>query len=229
MKRLCICLSLFVLSCGGGTERTRRTFPVEVTASRAALITDSGWTVTLTKATAHLSTVRFFSGPAQVVQSTPWWHRALISSAYAHPGHYVPGEALGEVLTPVDVDLLAAAPTEWGTADAVTGTYGSLQLGFAETGLEVEGTATKGSDTVTFSARFTPPAPLEGASFPHEMTTAPGRVQLSFDLAVIFSRIDFALVGSGAQPLDPMSPAFNGYARGIEDVSAYVTTWKEAE
>lgn len=225
MNRLIVLTCLSLVSCGG-TERTRTSFPVQVGATSTGLVTDSGWTVTLTKATAHLASVRFFSGQAQHVRATPWWQQALISNAYAHPGHYVPGEALGEVLAVLDVDLLAA-PIEWGVADAVTGDYGSLQLGYAEGGLEVEGTATKGADTVSFSARFTPPAPLEGASFAHEMMTAPGHVELQFDLSVIFSRIDFARVGSSAKPLDTMSPAFNGYARGIEDVSAYATIWKE--
>lgn len=223
MSRLIVLSCLSLLACGG-TERTRTTFPVQVSARSSGLVTDSGWSVTLTKATAHLASVRFFSGKAQLARATPWWHRALISNAYAHPGHYAAGEALGEVLATLDADLLAG-PTEWGVADGVTGAYGSLQLGFAEGGLEVEGTATKGADTVAFSTRFTPPAPLEGAAFSHEMTTSPGRVDVQLDLSVVFSRIDFALVGSGAKPLDTMSPAFNGYARGIEDVSAYVTTW----
>lgn len=210
------------------TERQRREFPVEVSASTEAIVTDSGWNVTLSKGTAHLSTLRFFSGAAQHVQlSPPWWHGLIISTAYAHPGHYVPGEALGEVLADVDVNLLASTPTEWGTADAVTGDYGSVQLGYAPAGIEVEGTATKNGQTVEFSTTFTPPAPLEGASFAHEMTTAPGRVSLQIDLKELFSRVDFSLVGSSAKPLDPMSPAFNGYARGVEDVSVYVTTWKE--
>lgn len=225
--------ALFLLSlsvfcaCGAMTERQRRSFPVEVAGSAAPLTTDSGWTVTLTRATAHLETLRFYSGQAQHVRAAPWWRSLLVSTAYAHPGHYVQGEALGEVLTAVDVDLLAATPTFWGTADAVTGGYGSAQVGYAAGGLEVEGVATKNGQTVEFAATFTPPAPLEGASFSHEMTTAAGRVLVQVDLAVVFSRIDFALVGSGAKPLDTMSPAFNGYARGVEDVSAYVTTWKD--
>ncbi|MGV3623570.1 MAG: hypothetical protein ACO1OB_22310 [Archangium sp.] len=227
MKQTILVL-LLLSGCGSMTERQRRDFPVEVVGSTAPIVTDSGWTVTLTRATAHLATLRFFSGPAQVVQgSPPWWHGLVVSTAYAHPGHYVPGEALGEVLTPVDVNLLDANATNWGTADAVTGTYGSVQVGYAPGGLEVEGTATKNGTTVEFSTTFTPPAPLEGASFPHEMTTSKGRVQVTVDLDELFSRVDFGSVGTGAKPLDTMSPAFNGFARGVEDVSVYATTWKD--
>lgn len=223
-----ILICLVLCGCGAMTERQRREFPVEISGSSAPIVTDSGWAVTLTKATAHVSTLRFFSGPAQVVQvSPPWWNGLVISTAYAHPGHYVPGEALGEVLVDLDVNLLATEPTAWGTANAVTGTYGSVQIGYATGGIEVEGAATKNGTTVEFSTHFTPPAPLEGASFPHEMTTSKGRVQLQIDLDELFSRIDFGSVGTGAKPLDTMSPAFNGFARGVEDVSVYATSWKD--
>lgn len=216
---------LVLLAACGGTARTRRTFPVVVSAKTDAMVTDSGWTVTLTSARVSLSGARFFSGEVPVVRRFDplGW---LVPSAWAHPGHYMPGEALAELLTPLEVDLLAG-DAAWGTASAVTGDYGSLQLTLGASGLRLAGTATKGADTVTFdTGGFTPPSPIDGVPFHHAMDTAPGRVRLALDLAAVVTRMDFAYVGAGPSPLDTSSPAFNGFARGVEDASAYVTTWE---
>lgn len=224
-----LCLSLLALCACGGTERSRVTYPVTVSGGAASITTDSGWSVSLTKATAHLAAVRFFEGEVLLSRAPqpPWWRSLVISTAYAHPGHYVPGEALGELIAPLDADLLSTAPVSWGTADGLTGKQGSLQLTFAAGGLEVEGTASNGGLSVPFSASFTPPAEIDGVRSEHVVgKTEPG-VDVRVDLSVIFSRVDFSQVGSSASPLDPTSPAFNGYGRGIEDTSAWVVTWKE--
>ncbi len=226
MNRLALSCLVLLAACGG-TERTRRTFPVEVSASSAPLLTDSGWAVTLTKANAHLASVRFFAGKVLLAQRSPWWRGLLIADAYAHPGHYIPGEALGELVQAADVDLLATTPTSWGTASAVTGEYGSMQLTFATGGLELEGVATKDTQRVEFTATFTPSGTLEGIRFERVMNTAAGFVTVLLDLNVVLSRIDFAQVGTRAKPLDSTSPAFNGLGRGVEDTGAYVTTWKD--
>lgn len=233
MKRVALLLVSLSLAACGGTAQTRRTFPVVVSTVPGPLVTDSGWAVTLSSAQLSLASVRFFSGEALVRRGPlPWrfdplgW---LVPSAWAHPGHYVPGAAMGELLQPLTVDLLAAE-TPWGTADGVTGTYGSLQLSLGAEGLRLKGTATKGADSVVFdTGSFAPPAAIEGVPFSHVMDTSAGRVRVAVDLAAILSRVDFALVGSGADPLDPASPAFNGFARGVEDSSVYHATWEAAE
>ncbi len=56
-------------------------------------------------------------------------HTVQIPSAAAHPGHYVSGEALGEMLTPVVIDLLRPAALPPGAG--VTGRYRSGWLQFA--------------------------------------------------------------------------------------------------
>ncbi len=221
---LVLCLGV---SCGG-TGATRVTFPVDVARAEEALVTNSGWTVTLTSARAHLEGVRFFSGEALQVRR-PRWLAALAPIAWAHPGHYVEGEARGELLTPLEVDLLAEAPTPWGEAEGLTGHVGSQQLTYGARGLEVAGVAEKDGATVAFSAHFTPEKPIAGSAFTHELTTAPGTAQLRVRFSRVFARVDFALVGSGAEPLDESSPAFNGYVRGVDDSGAYFTNWKEAE
>lgn len=223
--RLVVPFVFLLTACG--TEHTRRSFPVEVASDSSGLLTDSGWSVTLTKATAHLSTLRFFEGKVLISQKTPWWRSLLISEAYAHPGHYIPGEAMAEVLTPLELDLLATGSTSWGLADGITGSYGSVELGFDATGVELAGTATKDNQTVPFSTHFAPPKALEGIRFEREMDTAPGTVSMTFSLKVIVSRMDFAQTGASTRPLDETSPAFNGFARGVDDTSGYLITWKE--
>lgn len=225
MKRLkpVLFLSFALVACSG-TERTRRTFPMQVEAKSASLVTDSDWTISLTEAKASLASARFFTG--KVLLSRRWSPMELVvSTAWAHPGHYQQGEALGELLMPLEVDLLSGAATPWGTANAVTGDYGSVQLGYGAAGLRVKGTATKGGTSVPFTASFTPAAPLEGLQFEQVMTTAPGVATISFDLHTLLSRMDFSQVGASATPLDTASVAFNGYARGIEDTTSYTTTW----
>lgn len=226
-NRLCWLLVIASLASCGGTARTRRTFPVVVSATTGSLVTDSGWTVTLTSARLSLAGARFFSGEVPVVRRFDplGW---LVPSAWAHPGHYVPGEALAELVAPLDAELLAG-DVAWGTASAVTGDYGSLQLTLGGAGMRLTGTATKGAETVTFdTGDFAPPHPIEGVPFHHAMDTGAGRVRVAVDLAAVITRMDFAYVGAGASPLDGSSPAFNGFARGVEDASAYVTTWEVA-
>ncbi|MEW5737994.1 MAG: hypothetical protein AB1938_03655 [Myxococcota bacterium] len=218
-------LALLCLSCGG-TERTRSTFPLVVSKESGALVTDSGWTVTLTSATASLTSARFFSGEVPAISRRWSPLDLLISTAWAHPGHYVPGEALGELLTPVEVDLLAG-DTPWGTVSAVTGRYGSMQLTLGSAGLRLAGMATKDMQTVAFDTQgFAPAAPIEAIAFAHDMDASAGQVRLAFDLKATVSRMDFAQVGTGANPLDPASPCFNGFGRGVQDSSAYHATWE---
>lgn len=224
MKRLgWLVLAVVALSCGG-TATTRRTFPLVVSSTTGTMVTDSGWTVTLSGAHASFASARFFSGEVPVVRRFDplGW---LIPSAWAHPGHYMQGEALGELLAPVEADLLAG-DTAWGEVSGVTGEYGSLQLTLAAAGIHLAGAATKGSQSVTFDATFTPPSSIEGVPFAHTMDTAPGRVRVAVDLGAVVTRMDFAYVGASTSPLDATSPAFNGFARGVEDSSAYVTTWE---
>jgi hypothetical protein len=216
-----------LLFCACGTEHTRLSFPVEISGDATDLLTDSGWSVSATKATAHLSTLRFFEGKVLVAQRSPWWRSLLVSEAWAHPGHYIPGEAMAELLTPLELDLLATSPTAWGTADGITGDYGSAELGFEPLGIELEGSATKGAQTIDFATHFAPRHALEGLRFDREMTSAPGTVSLSISLKVIVSRMDFAQLGASAKPLDDTSPAFNGFSRGVDDTSGYLITWKE--
>lgn len=223
MTRLLLASTLLV-ACGPPAA-VRRTFDVEVAAVTAPLVTDSGWTVTLERATADLAALRCF-GAAPVAS----WRRAqawLLGAAWAHPGHDVHGEALAEVLTPVAVDLLAGGVTPWGPAQAVTGDYRTATLTFGAGGVALAGRAERSGEVVTFSAQVVPAATLAGLTFVHAMTTSGRGARLSVSLPALLSRVDFAETGTSAAPLDPASPAFNGLQRGVTDTAAYALSWQE--
>jgi hypothetical protein len=228
VKRLVLLFTL--ASCGASTEQVRRTFPLDVVVKAPTTPTDSGWTLSDVRGTASFASVRFFEGQVLVTRRTTpldW----LVSTAHAHPGHYEAGAALGELLQPLEVDLTAREPAPWGTVSAVTGRYGSVELGWAM-GVRVQGTATKGAETVRFdTGLLSPGKPLSAIPFEHTMTTAEGRVRLELDLGVMLSRVDFGKTlatpdAQGVTTLDRGSPAFNGFDRGVTDTSSYRFTWQ---
>ncbi|MCP3142922.1 hypothetical protein [Pyxidicoccus xibeiensis] len=230
---------------GCGSEAERRTFPVEVAATLPTGANEKGWTVTLDSAHVSVGPVRFFEGRVLLTRRAPRfdWYSLIGGTAHAHPGHYLPGDAMGEVLTTTTVDLLAGAPL--GDASAVTGEYGSLELTLAtptattdERGLlsghavRVTGTARNGDGgSVRFEAVADLPAPVAGVRFEKSMGMEAGRVRIAVDLGKWLGRIDFAtatdLDADGIFTFPVGSQARNALVRGMEDTTTYVVTWEE--
>ena len=225
-------LVLLLLAGCGVTEQTRRTFPVEVVVTAPSTPLETGWTVTALEGSMSLTELRFFEGRVLVAQRSWSPVDLFISTAHAHPGHYVPGEARGELLAPRELDLSSRDVIAWDTANAVTGSYGSAKLTFGASGVRVRGTATKGAQTIRFdTGALALTKPLEGIRFEHEMNTAPGTVRLEVDLGVLLSRIEFdkALAppnADGVVVFDSSSVAFNGFDRGVTDSGSYRFTWQ---
>lgn len=224
-------LFLCLMACGASTSQTRRTFPVEVVVVAPTAALETGWTVSGLSGSVALTELRFFEGQVLVARRfSPL--ELLVSTAHAHPGHDAPGAAMGEVLTPLDLDLSKRDVVPWGEANAVTGRYGSATLGFGPAGVRVKGVATKAGRSVHFdSGVFALTKPLGGLRFEHEMGTAPGRVRLEVDLGVLLSRIEFDQAGAGPGPdgvvtFQPNSVAFNGLDRGVTDTTSYRFTWQ---
>jgi len=231
VNRLLVVVLPVVVSCGAITAQTRRTFSLDVAVTVPAVALESGWTLSEVTGSGSFTSMRFFSGKVLIgARFDPL--SLLISTAWAHPGHYIPGEALGEVLSPLVVDFGKRDVQPWGTANAVTGSYGSAQLTYAMTGLRLKGVATKNGKTVRFdTGLLTSSAPLEGLKFDREMDTAPGGVRLTVDLGVLLSRVEFdqsmAMPGAdGVVVFDPTSPAFNGLTRGATDTGSYRLSWQ---
>lgn len=231
MKPSVSMLAVVLVSCGGATTQVRRTYPVEVVVTHPTSALASGWTVSDLSGTAQLTGVRFYEGKVLVARRfNPL--DLIVAPAYAHPGHYVPGEARGELLTPLELDLKRTSVVQWGTANGVTGDYGSAELLFGASAIRVRGTATKGATSVQFDTTIASvPAPLQGVRFEHEMTTDPGRVTVEVDLGTLLSRIDFAASGAtpgpdGVVTFAPTSVAFNGFDRGVTDSFSYRIAWQ---
>lgn len=228
MSRFALCLLL--AACNASTTQTRRTFPVEVVVTAPSSPLETGWSVSDLSGSMPLTELRFFEGPVLVGRAFRPFD-LLVATAHAHPGHDVAGAAMGEVLTPLELDLARRDVVAWADANAVTGTYGSATLGFGATGVRVRGTATKAGQAVTFdSGALVLTAPLSGLRFEHEMTTAPGGVRIEVDLGVLLSRIEFDQTGSlpgpdGVVTFAPTSRAANGFDRGVTDATSYRFTW----
>jgi hypothetical protein len=229
--------------CDSGAER--RTFPVEVSALLPAGANERGWTVTLESAHVSVGPVRFFEGRVLLSRRAPRFdgYSLLGGTAHAHPGHYLPGDALGEVLPPRTVDLLAGATL--GDASAVTGEYGSMELTLrAPTpatdaqgvlgghAVRVRGTARNADGgTVRFDAMADLPAPVAGVRFEKSLGMEAGRVRIAMDLGRWLGRIDFATAtdpdADGVHTFPAGSQAQNALVRGVEDTTTYVVTWVE--
>jgi hypothetical protein len=96
-----------------------------------------GWDITLTEAYLSVGSLYYFSGdPVLSQRSSPrrqdpsllkkvgdW----LVPSAYAHPGHYIEGAAMGQMLEPLTVDLLAGA-VDLADGEGVTGLVHSAKF-----------------------------------------------------------------------------------------------------
>lgn len=230
---------------GCGSEAERRTFPVEVSATLPSGANERGWTVTLESAHVSVGPVRFFEGRVLLSRRAPRFdlYSLIGGTAHAHPGHYAPGDALGEVLTTRTVDLLAGATL--GDASAVTGEYGSMELTLATPtaatdaqgvlsghAVRVRGTARNADGgTVRFDAMTSLPAPVAGVRFEKSLDMEAGRVRIAVDLGKWLGRIDFATAtdpdADGVYTFTAGSQALNALVRGVEDTSAYVVTWAE--
>lgn len=91
-------------------------------------VTLAGWSVELGQVLLSTGTFRYFDGVPPI--DTAWFGRFVgVRTARAHPGHYVQGTALGEMLVPFSVDLLAG-PAEYPAGEGVTGQYRSASFSY---------------------------------------------------------------------------------------------------
>ncbi|MFO0667588.1 MAG: hypothetical protein U0174_26790 [Polyangiaceae bacterium] len=172
---LAICLGCSGDGSGENTTGRRITLKTRIDAGAEAsrpFGTKQGWTVTLDVFYLATGPFYYFDGATIFSHAAPkgpaptWFDRLFgIKSAFAHPGHYIPGTARGEMLTPSSVDL-HAGPATLATGNGVTGptrsatfTFGSPPAGAFEAMLGthavvLEGTAKKGSETRIFRAEL---------------------------------------------------------------------------
>ncbi len=233
-----------------GTTGKRVAFDFAVAgspAAKSAFTNAQGWSVTLERAALSTGNMTFFDGATIFSQATPAWSFAG-RAAFAHPGHYVAGEARGEVRASSSVDLRTGGVV--GRGGGVSGIVRSATFSFgvppqgplagelAGSVAVLEGTARKGAETRLFRAAIsaedvkdTKGAPIiEGCPFVEADVQSDGRVSLTVKVETWFDEVDFAeLAPSGdGKPvtLPPGSLARNTLVRGMKAGTAYVFTWE---
>jgi hypothetical protein len=238
-------------------RRVRLGTRVQPTVSLATSFTTAkGWEVTISHAYVSLGALYYYDGePLQIAHAAPvvpsrrvGWLGA--ASAWAHPGHYQPGTAMGESLVPASIDLAAGA-TELAAGEGVSGPYRSATVSFQSPAvgayaeqlgadvIVVEGSARQGADSKTFRIRASA-ADLTNAAGKLEVDAcrfvaadvqADGEIVLSIDPRVWLDQVDFAAVGQGtaAAPaeVEPGSVAHQAFTlMGVTRATAYVLAYE---
>jgi hypothetical protein len=191
-----------------------------------------GWSVTISKAYLSIGALYYYSGdPVLSLGPTPlyparrafaWLGELLVKSAYAHPGHYIEGAAMGQMLTPTTVDLLGGS-IPLADGDGVSGLVNSARFtwqappsGALASALEghvvlTEGTASKDNVTIRFIAKADDTEVTDGDKKVEvagcAFGAAPGLVGVDMDgdgtvtlslvPSVWFDQVDFGYVAPG--------------------------------
>ncbi len=200
----------------GTTTGKRLTVALRVRAAEGGspIVNKKGWTVTLTKAAISTGPFYLYEGApifslAEPPVSAPFRLRDFLprsSVAHAHPGHYVAGEARGQMLTSNSVDLMTGE-VDYPRIEAVSGITRSGTFSFASpaTGpaaeelgnhvIVVEGTAAKATLARSFRAEINPADVLhdgqlivEGCPFKEVDMQTNGTVTLSVSLGQWFEQ-----------------------------------------
>lgn len=225
---------------GSGTTGERITLEVRISASddSRSFVNAKGWRVEVGEARVGIGALYFYDGDTIFARGP-----SLVRSAHAHPGHYVPGTARGELLSASSADLLAGT-TRLGIGDGITGPVRSGTFSFAssEPGASVivlDGTATKDVEVRRFRAEIglsemndASGAPqIEGCQFTEADMKSDGVVAITIGLPLWFDQVDFTAVpksADGAPVTLPDGLARNQLLRGTRAGIAYRFTYSAA-
>ncbi len=227
------------VSDSGGSGTTGRTVALHTRVELAEDVSQPktnalGWSVTLSEAYLSLGPLYYYSGdPVLSLRPTAprarqgalaWASGLLVGTAHAHPGHYIEGAAMGQMLEPTTLDLLAG-PRSLGDGEGVTGLVNSARFTWqsppagpfaSKLGSQVvllRGTATKADTTVKFLAQADgdevrdgdDQVEVAGCAFgakPGQAgveVTGDGTVTLRLTPSVWLAQVDFAYVAEGAE------------------------------
>lgn len=237
-------VSLAATHCGDdSTGRTRITVDAVVRGVGAVRTSSTGWQITLTEARIALGPLRWYEGAALFGRTL--FDRLLgVSVAYAHPGHYVAGEALADITARRVVDLLRPDGTPLPQGNGVTGLAQSaaIELRPAEGSLAdaaslrggtlyVRGAATKDGRTVRFDCAPALTQVVQGIPARGDMNQS-GRWDITVDIGAWIDRADFSSIPSPADPdavvtLTEGQP-FNAVTRTAPAASGFTFAWTAA-
>ncbi len=204
-------------------------------------VTSRGWSVTLTRAALATGSLYYFDGEPAFVRGKSW---SFIKIAQAHPGHYVAGRAIGQMLQPASADLLAGETT-LAVGDGISGNARSATFSLSDPGprdtgpplighsVSSAGTATKDGKTVHFALMMTfaelvktaRAGQITGCLFDGGAIDGDGTVTVTVRPRVWFNLVDFVDLNPGT-PENPTTPAEDSTARiafalGVGQLSAY--------
>jgi hypothetical protein len=252
---LLIGLLALVASCGNETTTGRRVelqtrLVPDLDATTHTVLTSMGWSVTLTRALVATGDLHFYDGPPAFTSNDRgrwrrlWAALSPVGTAHAHPGHYLPGGAKGEMLLPFSADLMAG-PIDLPAGYGITGAVQSATFSFAvpsdgpavdALGAHValtQGSATKDGQTIHFVlaadladvARTAKDGHVTGCKFDAVDIQEPGTVTVTVKPRVWLNFIDFSAVAPGTPeaPTVIAAPAVAhaAFAIGLAQLSAY--------
>lgn len=222
---------------GDTTGRVRVTFPVTVRGINPTSDNARGWRVVVEEALVAAGPLRWYEGP-------PIFARRLFQFgvAFAHPGHYVPGEALADITSQRVVDLMVPTPTPLEDATGVSGDALSATIELRPPGTTLgpsasalhglavwtRGTATRAGSTVRFEGGVTIDYAVRG--IPARARFAPGgSMAVSVDLARWFDLADFSTLTAPSPgevaPIAAGGAVANALYRGTTNGAAWLFAW----
>jgi hypothetical protein len=250
-------LALSFESCSSGEtggDRIVLDTRVELAPDAQSFTTARGWEVSLSRILIATGPFYYFDGPPPVVQLERQllrerWPSPLevlgVRPAFAHPGHYKAGEALGQMLDSWSIDLLAGT-AELPAGDGVTGVYRSASFSFTAppegpvaSAMEshaaiAEGVAERaGVSPLHFVAtadladieRSAANGYIDGCEFEELDIEQSGRVTVRVSPKVWFDLVDFAELapasGGAPVPFPAGSQPAIAFALGLAQLSAY--------
>lgn len=259
--------------CSDGEEVTggkRVELLTEVTVDKADRTFENafGWSVRLDSAWIAGGEFYYFdSAPAVLANVAPpaWWNRGWwntsrntntaqwlfgVGEAFAHPGHYQVGEALGQMVEHWSADVLAGKQTLPG-GEGVTGSYRSARFTFGKkpkgSGAKqldgfaavVSGVASRDGDeerhfiaTASFAdiSENVTDAAVYGCQFAAVNVEDDGSVRLRIKPPVWFDLVDFGEVEPGSADAPSRFAADSqphiAFAQGLADLSAYEFSYR---
>jgi hypothetical protein len=250
-----LAMALCIEACGADSETSGRRVVlgtrVELASGAASFTTAVGFRVTLTRAVVSTGAFYYFDGAPPLVELRPQHRRQFaldvlgVGTAFAHPGHYQQGNALGQMLESWSVDLLAG-PADLPLGDGVTGVYRSARFSFASPPvgpmageLEVhaalaEGVAEReGEEPRRFRAiadladieRSAAQGNVDGCEFQELEIEEAGVVTVSVNPKIWFDLVDFTELGPMLDDTPLEFPSDSqpqiAFAQGLAQLSAY--------
>jgi hypothetical protein len=245
---------------GGSTTGKRITLHAVMIAepvARSTFTTGFGWDVTLTKAAVAITGLYYFDGtpPTALFKAPRRSMRSrlsslLVATAWAHPGHYQSGTALGETLfrEPTALDLFAASPRQLPDGDGVTGIYRSARFVIPEKSPAdavlgghiaiAEGKAINHDEPSSAPIYFRLIADyddvsmnvnggaVDGCILDETTVTSDGTITLEIKPTIWLNLVDFARIDAGVEAA-PTEAHDAGFSQGVTQLSAYHFSYSE--